>query len=307
MTDRGEPSAFQRIFGAVKHQGGKGRWQGSGALGIVVGFAALAAALAAPRATEPDVLPLPIPDRSVLRRVRAASEALAGQARVSGLAYDVRAVGEAIRRHGAASVEGKGVPEPVIGEVRRSVMVARERKSERGLLALLALQTELFIEATRAFEVSGKPSVELGELGGDFALVARQNGWMEGRRIVLDEQERAALFRLRWTELTGLRSEAAFAPTLDEYRAYYALHLRPSGEKDQVPTDRGFSVVRALEKRDPSYPAAFARGVLFYRAGLFLDAADAFRTHLSRYPDGPWTLRAKNHVLAALAQGTGAD
>jgi hypothetical protein len=276
-------------------------------MGFVVGLTVLAAALAAPRATEPDVLPLPIPDRAVLRRVKLETERLAQAAKASGLTYDVRAVGEAIRNCGLETVDGKGVSEAVLGQVRMTVRRAREKKSERGLLGLLALQTELFVDATHAFEASGNPSTELRELGGDFLFIAKQNDWLDGRRIVLDDDERAAIFRVRWTELTGLRSEAAFAPTLDEYRAYYGLYLRDAGTSDRERGERAFSVVRALEKRDPSYPAAFARGVLFFRAGSFDEAADAFRAHLTRHPDGPWTLRAKNHVLEALARASGED
>jgi hypothetical protein len=307
LTDKNQRSAFQRIFGAVKRQGGKAGSDGIGVVGFVVGLTVLAAALAAPRATEPDVLPLPVPDRAVLRVVKQRTDELARAARQNGLSYDVRAVGEAIRRCGAASIEGKGVPQPVLGEVRMAMRLARERRSERGLLQLSALQTELFVRATHAFEVSGKPSTDLHELGGDFILVAKKNGWLDGRRIVLDDDERATLFRIRWTELTGLRSEPPFVPTLDEYRAYYALNLRPARERDAVGTERAFAVVRALEKRDPSYPAAFARGVLLHRAGRFSEAVEAFRAHLAARPDGPWTLRAKNHVLEALARESGED
>jgi hypothetical protein len=296
-------SAFQRIFSPVKH--GKNPWEGIGVVAFVVGLTAIAAALAAPRATEPDVLPLPVPDRSVLRHVKSRTGELAREAREKGLSYDVRAVGEAIRRCGRETVDGKGVPDKVIGEVLLTVRMALDRKSEAGLLRLLALQTELFVAATHAFESSGKPSLELKELGGDFASMAKQSGWLEGQSLVLDDDERASLFRLRWTELTGLRSVAMFSPTLDEYRAYYALYLRNLRRADPARSERAFSVVRALEKRDPSYPGAFARGVLFYRAGLFQEAAEAFGAHLALHPEGPWALRARNHVLAALSHGAG--
>jgi hypothetical protein len=300
------PKAFRRIFARVKP--GQKRTEGIGVASFVVGVAALAAALAAPRATEPDVLPLPLPDRVVLRRAAARTAELAREARERGLSYDVRAVGEAIRRCGAATVEGQGVSGAVLGEVRMTVRLARERKSERGLLGLLAVQTELFLDATRAFEKTAQVSRDLKELGGDFIATAKQSGWLDGRRITLDDHERAALFRLRWTELTGLRSEAGFAPTLDEYRAYYALYLFPTpGSRGTEASEREVSAVRALEKRDPNYPGAFARGVLFYRAGLFQEAADAFRTHLALHPDGPWALRAKNHLLAALARSGDGD
>jgi hypothetical protein len=307
VTGKKQRSAFQRIIGAVKPKRGKGRFEGIGVAGFMVGLAVLAAALAAPRATEPDLLPQPLVDRAVLRRVKARSDELAREARVNGLSYDVRAVGEAFRRAGAATVEGKGAPESVVGEILLAVRLARKKGNERALLRLLALQTELFLVATHAFEASGKPSLELTELGGDFIAILKQNGWVEGRKILLDDDERVALFRVRWTELTGLRREAEFAPTLDEYRSYYALYLRHVTGKERTSTDRALGVVRALEKRDPSYPAAFSRGVLLFQKGFYDESAEAFRAHLAARPDGPWTLRAKNHLLAALARASGAD
>jgi hypothetical protein len=60
--------------------------------------------------------------------------------------------------------------------------------------------------------------------------------------------------------------------------------------------------VAALERLDPSYPAALARGVLLYGSGAKAAAADAFRDQLSRREDGPFRLRARNHLLAALAE-----
>ncbi len=306
MSEKNQRSAFQRIILAVKPKRGKGRFEGIGVAAFVVGLTALAAVLAAPRATKPDLLPQPLVDRAVLGRVRAQSVALSREVRTSGLSYEVRAVGEAFRRSGVATVEGQGAPENAVGEILLAVRIARRDGKERALLGLLALQTELFLEATHAFEASGKPSLELAELGGDFLAIAKQNGWLEGRRILLDDDERAALFRVRWTELTGLRREAGFAPTLDEYRSYYALYLRQA-LSDAAHTERALGVVRALEKRDPSYPAAFARGVLLFQKGFYDDAADAFRVHLATRPDGPWALRAKNHLLAALARAAGAD
>jgi hypothetical protein len=306
LTDRDQRSAFQRIFGAVKVQGVESsRLRGIGVVLFVVGLTVLAAALSAPRGTVPEILPLPLPDRAVLRRVEERCGEQARRAREQALSYDVRAVGEAIRRAGAKTAEGQGAPDSVLGEVRLAVHLAREKKSEQALFELLCLQTELFVEATHAYEASGKPSSDLTELGGDFLVNGRKNGWLEGREVTLDDAERAALFHLRWAELTDLRSEPPFSPVLDEYRAYYAAYLRGLSAPEEV--GRAMSVVRALEKRDPAYPAAFARGVLFYRAGLFGDAAGAFSAHLAAHPDGPWTLRAKNHVLSALAQESGGD
>jgi hypothetical protein len=63
----------------------------------------------------------------------------------------------------------------------------------------------------------------------------------------------------------------------------------------------GLMAVAALEKLDPRYPAAVARGVLLYRSGAKAAAAEAFRDQLSPEREGPYRLRARNHLLAALA------
>jgi len=191
VTEKNQRSAFQRIFGAVKRSRGERKFEGIGVVLFVVGLAALAAALSAPRATEPELLPLPVVDRAVLRRVHAKSDVLAREARAKGLTYDVRAVGDAFRRAGAATVEGKGAPQNVVGEVTHAVRLARQKGNDRALVALLALQTELFIEATSAFEKSGRPSLELTELGGDFLAVAKQIfSRLRERGVILDDMRR---------------------------------------------------------------------------------------------------------------------
>ncbi|MEZ4310178.1 MAG: hypothetical protein R3F14_19220 [Polyangiaceae bacterium] len=58
--------------------------------------------------------------------------------------------------------------------------------------------------------------------------------------------------------------------------------------------------IRELGALDPSYPAAFAEGVVLFRLGRFELAAQAFERHLAAHPDGPWTLRARNHLKASL-------
>jgi hypothetical protein len=51
---------------------------------------------------------------------------------------------------------------------------------------------------------------------------------------------------------------------------------------------------------DPTYPAAFARGVASYAAGSFEASAEAFRDWLHEHPDGPLTLRAQAFLRAAV-------
>lgn len=275
---------------------------------IAVVIVAVAALLAAPRATPPDLLPLPLPDRRVLARAASEERLLAESARKHTLSFDVRAVGELFRRFGASTKPGQRASQRLLADLRAAARKATTLQNGRPLRELRAVQTELFIAATRAWEVNGRAPAELRELGGDFPELATQNGWFDGERLVLDEAERAVLFRQRWGELTGLGKRAGFETTLDEQRANYSFLLRhPSGSDEPARRQRQLAYVSTLEKLDRHYPAHFARGVVLYRAGAFEAAAAAFQTHLEQPGNPRYRLRARNHLLASLAESPVAE
>jgi hypothetical protein len=263
----------------------------------------LAVLLAAPRATPPELLPLPLPDRRVLFRAASEERELAASARKRTLSFDVRAVGELFRRFGASTESGQGASQRLLADLRAAARHAERLQNGRPLRELRAVQTELFIAAAREWESSGRVPRELRELGGDFPELATENGWFNGGRLVLDEAERAMLFRQRWGELTGLGKRPGFVTTLDEQRANFSFLLRhPSGRDGQARRERQFAYVNALEKLDRNYPAHFARGVLLYRSGAFDAAAAAFQTQLEQPGSPRYRLRARNHLLASLAE-----
>jgi hypothetical protein len=268
--------------------------------GVIVLLAAL---LAAPRATPPELLPLPLPDRRVLFRAANEERELATSARKHTLSFDVRAVGELFRRFGASTEPGQGVSQRILADLRTAARKAVSFSNGRPLRELRAVQTELFVAATREWESSRRVPRELRELGGDFPELATENGWFRGGRLVLDEAERAMLFRQRWGELTGLGKRPGFATTLDEQRANFSFLLRhPSGRDALARRERQFAYVNALEKLDRNYPAHFARGVLLYRSRAFEAAAAAFQTQLEQPSNPRYRLRARNHLLASLAE-----
>lgn len=325
MNDSREHKIFRLIRRSVKranggsvdgHAGGTGApltpprpaLEGIELVLVIVVIASLAALLAAPRATAPDILPLPLPDRRTLVRAANEERELAAAARKHTLSFDVRAVGELFRRFGASSEPGKGASQRILLDLRTAAQQALAEQNGRPLRELRAVQAELFIEATRIWESSGRVPPELRELGGDFPELASANGWFSGKRLVLDEAERGLLFRQRWAELTGLGKLPGFATTLDEQRANYAFLLRhPSGRDEPTQRERQFAYVNALEKLDRTYPAHFARGVLLFRNGAFEAAAAAFQTHLENPADDRYRLRARNHLLAALAEVPGEE
>ena len=291
---------LQRIFEAVKR-----RAQG-GILLTGVALVALAAALSAPRATEPTLafaLPLPLPNHARLREIAEADRDRANDARTHALAFPVRAVGEMLRRLGLASVDPAGNVPAALADLRALAARAVKEDGARGLLALRAVQTELFVRACRDFATSGTASTELRELGGDFPELARTSGWLEGKTLDLTDEELSLLFRGRWNDLSGLAGAAPFAASLDEQRSRWGLLLRhPSGGDPVTRLQRQLGYVTSLGAIDRDYPTAFARGVLLYRSGAYEASAAAFRAHLAAHPQGPWALRAGNHLLAALAR-----
>jgi hypothetical protein len=122
------------------------------------------------------------------------------------------------------------------------------------------------------------------------------------------------MFRIRWADLTGLRAAAPLSASLNDWRTYYRFLLEhPSSGSLAAAGDmpsaaghpqalRQLGVVQALQRLDPSYPASLAKGVLQYRMGAYLGAAESIRLHLSRHPEGPWKLRAQNYLAASLAR-----
>lgn len=291
---------LQRIFEAVK-RGAQGSILLTGVL-----FVGVAAALAAPHATEPSgafALPLPTPNHARLDAIAGADRDRANEARRHALAFPVRAVGEMLRRLGRASVEPGGNAPAALADLRTLTVRAVKADGASGLLALRAVQTELFVRACREWAASGTVSDELRELGGDFPELASTSGWLEGNALRLTDDELALLFRGRWNDLSGLAKTPPFAASLDEQRSRYGLLLRhPSGRDAATRLQRQLGYAASLGAIDRDYPAAFARGVLLYRSGAYEASAAAFRAHLAAHPQGPWALRAGNHLLAALAR-----
>ena len=261
----------------------------------VVGAAVLTAVLAVPRPVEPDFIPLPLIDRQQQELEIETERARVHHAK-AGLPLEVRAVGEALRRVGAAATNTVALVPQLSAQLRRLVDVAVERHGAERLLELRALQAELFAAAIEQHDDGAER--ELRELSGGVYRAASERGWF---RALVDPRELEAFFRVYWAEALGLVHKQPYAPTLNEWRVYYRFLLsRPLGEGAVRKRDvqLRLSYVAALAQHDQDYPARLARGILFYQQAAFADAAAELRAHLERHPDGPWTLRARNHLAA---------
>ena len=176
------------------------------------------------------------------------------------------------------------------------------------MLSLRAVQTQYFLRALARFETEGKPDSELLELGADFLKHALHNGWFASDgRFVADEATRRVLFELHFAELIRKRGAFPFAPTLDDWRHYYRLLLQyPERELTTVADAESavnvarVRVVNALSRKDPTYPALFAKGYLLDRLGDRQAAAAAYRAHLGQHESGAYALLARNYLIHTL-------
>jgi hypothetical protein len=217
-----------------------------------------------------------------------------------------------VRRLGTALSGGAGDPDHLgrlIGERVRAALLANQVDA---LLRLRAVQARLFVAAVRA-QVWGAPtSAELAALGGDFAVRALRNGWVDRNGCVATDDELQTLFARRWTDLTGLRNDARFKPTLGELRRYFRfllLYPERSGHSDAPSRERAsmrLRYVEALARHDTEYPLHLARGSLLAELGGMPESARALNKHLAQTSSREWNLRARNYLLFA-ARGRADD
>jgi hypothetical protein len=300
----GAPSEVKDAARSASRRGFSRHLEGWQAGAVAVAIALVAALLAVPHAIAPEAMPLPHVDWREARRLADLDRARTLRATENRLPFEVRAVGELVREFGTADAAGKAVTAgETLYELRKTVRIAQKKYGAVPLSELRSAQTELFVEALWRWEAGAEETREIAELGGNFLNKARASSWLTGdRELGLGDAERRALFRIRWAELTELRSEPALSPGANDWRIYYRFLLEhpERGARLGPPAEEQLRYVARAEQVDPSYPGAFARGVLYYRLALFAKSADSFRAFLSQGSGGPWRLRARNHLLAAL-------
>jgi len=306
---------------------------GSRALALIpILVAVLAFALMVPRATGAEAIPLPVIDERVLVGLAAHDAELAASAQKEPLPGLVRALGSAIRDFNTKQAADS--EELVLAVSRNTLTEALPPALGEGMpkiAVLRALQVEAFLAEVRAFERTGKESDELKALGGPFVRRMRFSGWLDDKnRVALDESERRVAFKAAWNGVLGLDARSELALSLDETRVLYRLFLRlphaPEALRDQLDAARRanpnaktcadlavreqlateawrLEKIRKLGAIDPAYPKDYAVGVAEFRRGQFVASSAAFRAWLEKHPDGPLSLRARNHLKAAVELG----
>lgn len=295
-----------------------------------------------PRATRPDAVPVPAVDERAIREAAAHDRDLAAHARTERLPSDVLAVGSALRAlhaRDARDASGDGSADVAPEETHALYQtlafavssVLSRPDGARDLVALRAVQVETFLVELARSEAEGAPSPELVALAGAFMARMRDAGWADERHVRLDEDERRIVFKSTWNALVRTNAPE-LQPSLDEQRVLYRLYLtRPhppspkrreiEAERSAVRTEADCERVRADEARatelwradkikrlgalDPSYPTMYALGVAYSRAGERDLALTAFRKALDEHPEGPFALRARNHLAMAVKDEQG--
>ncbi len=262
---RSPPS--QRPRGLARHLEG---WQ-PGLLAIFV--AGVSSLLAVPRPVAPAEIPEPMLDPGALDRVARADRALAEAADHEPRDTDVAALGEAIRAYGRAETENVRPRLPAAGSdagvaivnARRDVARAATLAAAQGegaLARLRAYQLRSFLRELLRWETTGHETPELIEMGGPFLVDAEGRGWADeaGRRLVLDETVRAALFKKRWSELTLTRGPAFDLTTAETRAVYRFLLLHPPREARPGLARNGAAATTDDERAPPTSPTGIASG-----------------------------------------------
>jgi hypothetical protein len=302
---------------------------------VPIGVALILTPLIVPRSATPDSVPVPIVDARAFARTVVRDRELAERGRREGLPDDLRALGTALREFHAA--EARDEPAVELSKRRAkldtSLRAALKSADLDAFARMRAVQLESFLAEVRRFDKTGEESNELVELAGSFVRRMRREGWVRDHTIDVDESVLRVLFKQMWSTLLALDGRAEMAATLDEQRTLYAFYIaRPHapdvardavnaarrGARDRAACDALDSGERMaaeawrleriarLAAIDPDYPAAYARGVVLYRRGNYVESISAFEQWLHDHPDGPWSLRAKNYVRAAHAAAIGA-
>ncbi len=288
-------------------------------------IALLATIVAVPRAVAPSEVPEPNTEPNALRAIQAAdfraAKRVAKLAEQGALPFELQQLGQCVRDFGRADALQEGSAKE---SAHRCAVVAASKAvaiDAESVVGLRAYQAHLFLRKLKEYLRTGLPSNDLLELAGSFVRNGRAFHWFDPATatLAMGESELLALYKKRWNEITGLKGER-LALSIDEERTLFGFWLShpPVSETSlakeasdaarraravleaEARNVQRLEKIRSLGKLDPSYPAAFAEGVVRFQQGRFEEAAVAFERHLAAHPDGPWTLRARNHLKAAL-------
>jgi len=266
------------------------------------GLALVAAVLAVPHATEPHMVPQPVIHVRELNAELDNLERQASIARSHPLPFAVREVGEAYRRFGRIQFEGPQLLDDARGLGWQAlVRSARASSGDAALLALRAVEVQIFVSSLETWEKSHQVPDDLAELGGDFVNVAKKYHFWQGGRLAMSREERWAIGLLRWTTLAGLLVTEPFRLSRNlevlELRLFFAHAKLVSSAPELLQR-----ILNRYSELEPDYPLEYSRGVLAAQQNQFALAAASFTRQLQAHPDGNFVTRARNHLIWVTAQ-----
>jgi hypothetical protein len=301
---------------------------------IPVVAALLASLLMLPRSAQPDEIPLPLVDTKELGAIVADDASRAAAVGSKPLGSDVRAVGSALRAFNKAMAKSDG--QEALAAARLTLTDAvggviggggDAAQGYNALRTLRAVQLVSFLAEVKRFESTGKVSDELDEVAGGFVPRMAAAGWIQGNTVLLDEAELRVSYKLVWAATVGVDRVPGLALALDEQRVLYRFYLthphaselerqsfadqrRNAKSNDEcngvIARENGIveqwriEKIKRLGQIDPAYPTEYALGVAYYRAGRFEQSVDQLRAWVDKHPSGALSLRARNHLKAAL-------
>jgi len=284
-------------------------WQILAVAGVISWGAAL---IVVPRPVVPIDLPKPRLDARAVAEVEAHDRALASSVDASPLDARVRRLGSAVRAvgHDESSADPRL---PTAQKDLKTAALEAMKFSVPDVVRLRAFQTEAFLRALASWQQTGAATDEIAELGGTFLSTFESSGWVvdqpHDRAVVMPELALRASYKKRWNDIVGLKA-GELELTLEEQRALVGFVLehppRPRDRRqgrvtlDTYEDQMRLNKIDELAKLDPSYPALFAKGIVFYRLSAYESAVTAFAQYLEATPDGPYALRAANFLKASL-------
>ncbi len=272
-------------------------WQ-AGFLAVLLAWAV--ALVVVPRHVEPSEVPLPRVEPRELDVLRKSWGVSGARLDREDVPPAVRALGGRVRAYGRAEYEGhtKRVESArtSVAEVSRAAFY----EGPEDVAALESRYAEAFVSAAAAWIDRGVVTDDLVELGGDAPAAFVEKGWKPAAGHAPEDFDVVlrALFRKRFVALVGDHPLLA-APAAE---SLVLLRFLMSQDED---SPRGqaslYGHIAEVEGLDPSYPAAYARGVVLYKLGRYEAAAASFDAFLQG-GSSPYRLRAVNHLRAAVEE-----
>jgi hypothetical protein len=288
---------------------------------LMVFIVASISAVMVPRSADPTGLPPADLGLELLASARAESARAHAAAVAFELPNSARLVAARLRALGAIEAEDD---DSRIDDARQLVLESVRQALHERPEAVVAVRDreavrfrELYLQRMRGAE----PADELAEVGGSILRQFDENGWLS-RSSEIDATTETLLegfYKRRFARVVDTK-HPALSPSQTEERVllgFLLLHPpKPRIEEGNVGGDgTGPYQLRRIDELvllEPSYPAAYAKGIVFFHMGHFEASASAFDAFLRQgnadgigHGDGPYRLRAVNYLKSAVEHTEG--